>query len=54
MSLWALRGAILGLGAWLLIQSRAHLDRLCNSLRKRGVVSDQLARSALELPVVLI
>jgi hypothetical protein len=46
MTLWALRGAILGKGPWLVIQSEQNLDRLRNSPRKRTLVSDQLARSA--------
>lgn len=46
MSLWALRVAILGKGPWLLIRNEENLLRLCNSARKRGLVSDQLARSA--------
>jgi hypothetical protein len=46
MTLWALRGAILGKGPWLVVQSEQNLDRLRNSPRKRTLVSDQLARSA--------
>ena len=54
MSLWALRGAVLSIGAWLLIRSQTNLDRLRNSLRKRVLTSDRLARSALEFPEILI
>jgi len=44
MTLWALRGAVLGNGAWLLIRSEKNLDRLRNSGRKRGLLSDGLSR----------
>lgn len=54
MSLWALRGAVLSIGAWLLIRSQINLDRLRNSPRKRVLASDQLARSALLFPEILI
>lgn len=48
-----MRGAIISIGIWLLIQSEENLDRLRNSLRKRGLDSDNLARSALEFPDVI-
>lgn len=54
MSLWAFRRAILSVGAWLVIRKQVNLDRLRNSLRKRCLASDQLARSALGFPEVLI
>jgi hypothetical protein len=44
MTLWALRIAVLGKGPWLLIRSNQNLKRLCNSPRKRSLLSDQLAR----------
>jgi hypothetical protein len=42
MTLWAMRGAILGKGPWLLIRNDDNLDRLCNSPRKRRLVSHDL------------
>jgi len=42
MTLWAMRGAILGKGPWLLIQDGKNLDRLRNSPRKRRLVSHDL------------
>jgi len=42
MTLWALRGAVLGRGAWLLIRDPQNLDRLRNSPRKRTMVSHEL------------
>jgi hypothetical protein len=42
MTLWALRGTILGQGGWLLIQSEQHLDRLRNSPRQRKLTSHDL------------
>ncbi len=44
MTLWALRGAVLGKGPWLLIRSEKNLDRLRNSPRKRALISDDLSR----------
>ena len=35
MSLWALRGAVLGQGAWLAATSEENLERLENSPRHR-------------------
>jgi hypothetical protein len=35
MTLWALRGAVIGRGAWLLIRSEKNLNRLRNSSRSR-------------------
>jgi hypothetical protein len=42
MTLWAMRGAILGKGPWLLIRNEESLDRLRNSPRKRRLVSHEL------------
>jgi hypothetical protein len=42
MTLWAMRGAILGKGPWLLIQNPEHLDRLRNSPRKRRLITHVL------------
>jgi hypothetical protein len=42
MSLWAMRAAILGNGAWLLIRNEINLDRLRNSPRKRRLVTHDL------------
>jgi len=42
MTLWALRGAVLGRGAWLLIRDPQNLDRLRNSPRNRYMVSYDL------------
>jgi hypothetical protein len=42
MTLWAMRGAVLGKGPWLLIQSEDNLDRLRNSPRQRRLVSHDL------------
>jgi hypothetical protein len=42
MTLWAMRGAILGKGPWLLIRENKNLDRLRNSSRKRRLVSHDL------------
>jgi hypothetical protein len=49
MTLWALRGTILGQGAWLLIQSEKHLDRLRNSPRQRKLTSHELANGTQKL-----
>ena len=48
MTLWALRGAILGKGPWLLIQSEEHLDRLRNTPRKRRLASHDLGEGIQE------
>jgi len=42
MALWAMRGAVLGKGPWLLIRNQDNLNRLCNSRRKRRLVSHDL------------
>ena len=42
MTLWAMRGAVLGKGPWLLIQNEDNLDRLRNSPRQRRLVSHDL------------
>jgi hypothetical protein len=42
MTLWAMRGAVLGKGPWLLIRNEENLDRLRNSPRKRGITSHYL------------
>jgi hypothetical protein len=42
MTLWALRVAILGRGPWLVIRDEQHLERLCNSPRKRHLASHEL------------
>jgi hypothetical protein len=42
MTLWAMRGAILGKGPWLLIRNEENLDRLRNSPRRRRLVSHEL------------
>jgi hypothetical protein len=42
MTLWAMRGAILGKGPWLLIRNQENLDRLRNSPRKRRLVAHDL------------
>jgi hypothetical protein len=49
MTLWALRVAILGRGAWLLIRSEEHLDRLRNTPRKRRLTSHDLGEGIQEL-----
>jgi hypothetical protein len=49
MTLWALRGAILGKGPWLLIRSEKNLDRLRNTPRKRRLISHDLAGGIQEL-----
>jgi hypothetical protein len=54
MTLWALRGAILGKGAWLLIQSEKHLERLRNTPRKRGLTSHDLGRDIQKLSQVCL
>ena len=43
MTLWAMRGAVLGKGPWLLIRNDENLDRLRNSPRKRRLVSHDLS-----------
>ena len=48
MTLWALRVAILGKGPWLVIQSEENLARLCNSARRRPLISDDLNRGIQE------
>ena len=48
MTLWALRGAILGDGPWRLISSEKNLDRLRNTTRKRQLTSDALSRGVHE------
>jgi hypothetical protein len=42
MTLWALRVATLGRGPWRLIRDAQYLDRLCNSPRKRRLVSHEM------------
>jgi hypothetical protein len=42
MTLWAMRGAILGKGPWLLIRNEENLGRLRNSPRGRRLVSHDL------------
>jgi hypothetical protein len=42
MTLWAMRGAILGKGPWLLIRNDDNLDRLRNSPRKRRLITHYL------------
>src|SRR6266516_3792249 len=42
MTLWAMRGAVLGKGPWLLIRENKNLDLLRNSSRKRRLVSHDL------------
>ena len=54
MVLWALRGAILGKGPWLLIRSEKNLNRLRNSPRKRELVSHELALKVIASPAVLL
>ena len=49
MTLWALRGAILGKGPWLLIHSEKHLDRLRNTPRKRNLTSHELGEGIQEM-----
>jgi hypothetical protein len=49
MTLWALRAAVLGKGAWLLIHSEQHLDRLRNTPRKRRLTSHDLGEGIQEL-----
>lgn len=49
MTLWALRGAILGKGPWLLIHSEKHLNRLRNTPRKRRLASHELGEGIQEL-----
>ena len=39
MTLWAMRGAVMGRGPWLLIQNDDNLNRLRNSPRKRQMVT---------------
>jgi len=48
MTLWALRGAILGDGPWRVIRSEKNLDRLRNTSRRRGLASDALSRGVHE------
>jgi hypothetical protein len=47
MTLWALRVAILGHGPWRLIRDERYLDRLCNSPRKRHLVSHEMNQQML-------
>ena len=42
MTLWAMRGAILGKGPWLLIRNEDNLERLRNSPRNRPLLSHDL------------
>ena len=42
MTLWAMRGAVLGKGPWLPIRNEDNLDRLRNSSRKRRLVTHDL------------
>ena len=42
MTLWAMRGAVLGKGPWLLIRNEENLDRLRNSPRKRRLTTHDL------------
>jgi hypothetical protein len=42
MTLWAMRGAILGKGPWLLIRNEENLNRLRNSPRKRRLTTQKL------------
>jgi hypothetical protein len=42
MTLWAMRGAVLGEGPWLLIRNDDNLDRLRNSSRKRRLDAHDL------------
>jgi hypothetical protein len=42
MTLWAMRGAILGKGPWLLIRNEENLDRLRNSPRNRRLTTHDL------------
>ena len=42
MTLWAMRGAVLGKGPWLLIRDNDHLDRLRNSPRNRRLTRHDL------------
>jgi hypothetical protein len=42
MTLWAMRGAVLSKGPWLLIRNDDNLDRLRNSSRKRRLVTHDL------------
>ncbi len=44
MTLWAIRGAVLGKGPWLLIRNNENLDRLRNSPRKRRLASHDLSQ----------
>jgi hypothetical protein len=44
MTLWAMRGAVLGKGPWLLIRNNDNLDRLRNSLRKQRLANHDLAQ----------
>ena len=48
MTLWALRGAVLGRGAWLLIRSEKNLDRLRNSPRARVQASSIIQKPAIQ------
>jgi hypothetical protein len=48
MTLGALRVAVPGNGPWILIRSEKNLDRLRNSGRKRGLLSDDLSRGVPE------
>ena len=48
MTLWALRGAVLGQGPWLLVSHEKNLERLENSPRQRKPASlDQWETMAL-------
>ena len=47
MTLWALRVAILGHGPWRLMRDERYLDRLCNSPRKRHLVSHEMNQQML-------
>ena len=47
MTLWAMRGAVLGKGPWLLIRHSDNLDRLRNSPRKRRLTSHDLQQMTL-------
>jgi len=49
MTLWALRAAVLGQSAWLLIHSKKHLDRLRNTPRERRLTSHDLGGGIQEL-----
>jgi hypothetical protein len=44
MTLWAMRGAILGKGPWLLIRNEENFDRLRNSPPQRRLTSHELSQ----------